>query len=207
MLVNRRRSYLAMGCAVLSSLIMSGCGNFFQSNGTISSIGVTPPAAVIKVGDKLTCTATAHTVGGNDNDVTSSAQWSSSSPIAEVDASGTVTGLKTGQTNINATKDKATSSAILLISQYDLVSIDLTPTNTSVYPNSGAVQFKAIGVFSDGSTRDLTQYVRWRSSDSGVATITSSGVASPISSGETTITASIVTAKDYVSANTHLTVY
>jgi hypothetical protein len=38
------------------------------------------------------------------------------------------------------------------------------------------VQFRAIGTYSDNSTQDLTNQVAWSSSNTAVATITSTGL-------------------------------
>jgi Big-like domain-containing protein len=51
-------------------------------------------------------------------------------------------------------------------------------------------KFTATGTFSDGTTRDVTGTVTWTSQNTGVATITSSGLARGIGVGTTTIQAS-----------------
>ena len=69
-----------------------------------------------------------------------------------------------------------------------LVSIAVTPANQSVKVGT-SVQYVATGTYSDGSTQNLTTSVTWTSSNSGVATITSGGVASTLKVGGATITA------------------
>src|SRR6202166_2990243 len=71
-----------------------------------------------------------------------------------------------------------------------LISITVTPTvlNAAIGKTQ---QFKATGYFSDGSTQDLTSSVIWNSSSPAVAVITSSGLATVQSAGNTTVTASI----------------
>src|SRR5439155_4793314 len=51
-------------------------------------------------------------------------------------------------------------------------------------------QFTAIGTFSDGSTANLTATATWQSSNAGVASVNSSGLATGIAAGTATITAS-----------------
>jgi Carboxypeptidase regulatory-like domain/Bacterial Ig-like domain (group 2) len=58
----------------------------------------------------------------------------------------------------------------------------------SVPPGTTA-QFTAIGQISDGTTRDLTSTVTWRSSDAGVLAISASGEATAGRAGEATIAA------------------
>jgi hypothetical protein len=51
------------------------------------------------------------------------------------------------------------------------------------------VQFQAIGTYSDNSTKDLSSQVSWSSTNTGVATINSTGLAAVLSAGTTTISA------------------
>jgi uncharacterized protein YjdB len=67
-----------------------------------------------------------------------------------------------------------------------LVSISVTPANPSIQRNTTA-QFTATGTYSDNSTKTIT--VNWSSSNSSVATINSSGLATATNLGSTTITA------------------
>jgi YVTN family beta-propeller protein len=73
-----------------------------------------------------------------------------------------------------------------------LTSISVTPVNTSIAPGTTA-QFRAVGIFSDHATRDLTTSVTWSSSDAGIATISNSqgtkGLATAVAAGSSTITA------------------
>ena len=69
-----------------------------------------------------------------------------------------------------------------------LVSISLNPSSPSI--QTGATQqFTATGAFSDNTTQNLTSTATWSSSNTGVATIASSGVATGIAVGTTTIKA------------------
>jgi uncharacterized protein YjdB len=86
-----------------------------------------------------------------------------------------------------------------------LVAIAITPTNPSIAEGTTR-QFTATGTYSDDTTQDLTTAVTWGSSDLTVATISnaagSKGLASPIATGSTTITA----ASGSISGSTTLTV-
>ena len=74
-----------------------------------------------------------------------------------------------------------------------LVSIVVATTTPSIAPTTTA-QFTATGKFSDNSTQNLTTSVSWTSSSPAVATISNTsgtkGVATGVSGGATTITAS-----------------
>jgi uncharacterized protein YjdB len=69
-----------------------------------------------------------------------------------------------------------------------LASISVTPTSTSVSV-SAQVSFKATGIYSDGSSKDLTASAQWASSDSGTASMTPAGIATGMAAGTATISA------------------
>ena len=69
-----------------------------------------------------------------------------------------------------------------------LASVSVTPNSTSVSV-SAQVSFKATGIYSDGSSKDLTTSAQWASSDSGTASITPAGIATGTAAGTATISA------------------
>ena len=79
-------------------------------------------------------------------------------------------------------------------------SIAVTPANPTIAVGA-TQQFTATGTYTDGSTKDITSQVTWSSSNTGVATINSSGLATAVGGGSTTIKAT----QGSVSGNTILT--
>jgi uncharacterized protein YjdB len=69
-----------------------------------------------------------------------------------------------------------------------LSALQVTPTSVSLAAHA-STQFHATGLFSDGSTQDLTSSVTWLSADSNVATVNTGGIATGVSTGATTVTA------------------
>lgn len=69
-----------------------------------------------------------------------------------------------------------------------LKSISITPANVSI-PVSETQQLTATGVYSDGSSQNLTNSVTWSSSNSAVASVGNGGLVSSLSAGTTTIQA------------------
>jgi Bacterial Ig-like domain (group 2) len=67
-------------------------------------------------------------------------------------------------------------------------SISITPVSPSIV-NGSSKQFVATGTFLDNTTQNLTTQVTWSSSNTDVATINPSGLATSIAAGSTTITA------------------
>ncbi len=82
-----------------------------------------------------------------------------------------------------------------------LTSIDVTPINPDVAIGL-TQQFSAAGLFSDGSSQDLTSSVTWASSHPAIATISSTGLAGTLAAGTSLISAS----RDGVLGTTSLTV-
>ena len=77
----------------------------------------------------------------------------------------------------------------------------MTPANPNLAVGATR-QFTATGTFSDDSTENLTSQVTWASASHSVATISASGLASALTEGNTSITASL----NGINATTMLTV-
>jgi len=71
-----------------------------------------------------------------------------------------------------------------------LIAIDIQPENQSI-PAGTALQYMATGVLKNGVAKDFTSLVTWSSSAPGVATISPAGVATGLTSGTTTIAATL----------------
>ncbi|HEY3929172.1 MAG TPA: Ig-like domain-containing protein [Candidatus Koribacter sp.] len=74
-------------------------------------------------------------------------------------------------------------------SQTAIVLLTVAPPNNVVAAGS-TVNFTATGTLGNNSTQDVSGSVTWTSSNTGVATINSSGLATGVANGVTTITAS-----------------
>ncbi len=73
-------------------------------------------------------------------------------------------------------------------SNLSLTAITVTFTSNTI-PTGTSDQFHATGTYSDGSSQDLTSLVTWTSSATDVATIDRTGLATGLTGGTTTITA------------------
>jgi uncharacterized protein YjdB len=76
------------------------------------------------------------------------------------------------------------------LAELDIESLTVSATNTVVAPER-TVQFTATGRRPDNSTRDVTEAVRWSSSEPAVATIDGTGLVATRAIGTTTITAQV----------------
>lgn len=194
----RGLSFIGLGAVLVAGLI--GCTN---PTG-LDSIQVSPASQSLAVGQTAQLTATG-TYGNSSHlstqNITSGVTWNSSSPaVATVSSSGMVTAVGAGTTTITANAQAyngpTTSSATISVSSAggtvsggSVTSISVIPGSQSVSAPGQTSQFLAIGTTSSGATADLTSQVAWSSSSVQIATIASTGLATAVSQGSTTITA------------------
>ena len=129
---------------------------------------------------------------GSTKDVSSTATWSSSSTsVATISTTGLATGIALGTTNIGATfNGVSATSEPLLVDQLNSITLNPLTANVAI----GASQpFVAIGNFTfaagGSSALDVSSQVTWASTNKSVATIDSTGNATAVAPGSTTITA------------------
>lgn len=105
-------------------------------------------------------------------------------------ATGVATSVAPGTTTITATSGNVVSNGAVLTVNNQLVSIAITPTNANI--NIGQTQqYTAIGTYAAGNTADITNTATWASSNPLVATIDANGLATGLTVGSTTITATL----------------
>jgi hypothetical protein len=181
-------------------------------NVTLNSVIVSPSSASISIGVTQQFRATGVFSDGTSADLTNSVAWRSGTiAAASIDlVSGVATGLTAGQTEISATSSLASGSlvgsALLTVKNATLGSITIAPANPTI-PVAVTQQFRAIGVFSDGTSADMTNLVAWTSSTPAVATINpNSGLATGVTVGSSVITATSSVATGGKAGITTLTV-
>jgi hypothetical protein len=165
---------------------LSGTGN----PAALTAISVTPASASIAAGASQQFTATGTYSDGSTQDLSGSVLWSSSAAsVASISSVGLVTGLAQGSTTIGAASGSISGSASLTITAAQLSSITLAPSVITLTTGT-TQQFTATGLYSDGTTQDLTNSSTWASSGAP-ATVTSSGLATAAAMGSATITATV----------------
>ncbi|MDQ3340063.1 MAG: Ig-like domain-containing protein [Myxococcota bacterium] len=164
---------------------------------TLSSIQVTPTNPTAAKGTTLQFTATGTYSDGTTQNLTAVATWASTTQaVATVSnaagSQGLASALNTGTSTISASFSGRTGSTLLTVSTAALASIQVTPTNASAAKGT-TLAFVATGIFTDGTTQDVTTQVTWGSSAQNVATISNvagtEGIASAVETGTTTISA------------------
>jgi hypothetical protein len=165
------------------------------------SIAIGPASSTILQGALQQFAATGTYSDGSTNDLTTQATWASSlGAVATIDTNGLATAVSAGTTVISATLAGVTNSASLTV-QPILTSIAVMPVNSTNLVGSSQ-HFTAIGIYSDGSTNDLTFQAAWVSSNTAVATIETNGLDIAVAAGTTLISAAL----DGVSGGASLTV-
>ncbi|UKS26346.1 Ig-like domain-containing protein [Paenibacillus sp. HWE-109] len=125
--------------------------------------------------------------GRGSVDVTSKAEWSTSSKDIAEARSGEISGLATGAATITA--KYGTRTAVIQVSVGVLKSLTVNQEKL-VMKKGDAVTLKATAVYTDETTKDATSDVIWTSSNVKAATV-DAGKVKAIASGETTLTAQL----------------
>ncbi|HYO55474.1 Ig-like domain-containing protein, partial [Archangium sp.] len=131
-----------------------------------------------------------------DLDASTSQQWASSAPqVASVepqpDGTVKVTALQPGSAIITVNADEASGEATLEVTDARLLSLQVSPTIASV-PVGITQQFTAQGSYSDGTTVDVTSSATWTTSNTAIATVSSTGLGTGVAAGgPVTLTATL----------------
>jgi len=196
-------AFKAGSVTVMASMSgVSGSGTVVVNAPTLASITISPLVFTIASGQSKQLSAVGVYSDGTSHDVTSQVTWNAlNASYATVSSSGLVTGVSAGSSTITAAIGSTTGSATATVTAAQLTSIVVTPATASVA--TGQTQaFAANGIFSDGSTTDITNSVTWSSNATNFATIDQTGLATGVSAGAATITASSGTATPGIAALT-----
>jgi trimeric autotransporter adhesin len=199
---------IGVGTTTISAVYqgLRGSTPLTVTSATLSSIQVTPITPTLSVGVVQQFAATAIYSDNTSQDVTAQATWqSSNTAVAQVStgggmgpgpgpgARGAVTAIAAGSSTISASLGGSTGSTTVTVTAATLVSIQLTPDQSSVAQGT-QVSFVATAIYSDNTTRNVTALATWLSSSSATAAIStangSKGQAKALASGSTTISAS-----------------
>ena len=203
MVATRRSRFLSTAPAAglsLSLIISSlGCGGSPPNSTTppsaktLASVSMAPSSASIAFAATQQFTATAKYSDNTTADISTTANWASSTPaVATINSSGLATAAASGSTTITASLNGMQATATLNVGQATRVvtAIAVSPASSSI--SVGATQqLNATATYNDGSTGNVNSTATWTSSAPAVATVNSSGLATGLTSGSTTITASL----------------
>ena len=173
---------------------LTGCG----SHGTaapaaapsVVSVTVVANSSSLTVGQQVQLTAVATYSDNSTQDVTSSAAWQSAdSAVVAVSPSGTLSAIKTGgPVDVSASSGGHSGSLAFTVSAATLSSILVSPNPVSLVAGQTA-SMKATGVYSDGTSQDITGQVSWSTGDGSIASVSALGLLTAASVGQTTVSA------------------
>ncbi len=177
------------GSTTISATMGSISGTTVLTVSPLVSIAVTPAGPSIAPGTTLRFFATGTLLNGATQDFTGFVTWDSTDKtVATISGTGVATANPemTGTTTITAMFGGVTGQTQLTTAS--VTSIAVTPA-ASVVALGATQQFTATGTLSNTVTQDLTGFAVWSSQPAGIATINSTGLATPLKEGFATITA------------------
>lgn len=156
----------------------------------LSTITVAPASPSIVAGNQQSFIATCNYTDGSSQTCAAPTWSSSSTAVATITQAGVATGIAAGTSTIQAALGAISGTTVLTVTAPGpppptQTSTTISPANKTININT-TLQYAATAVFSDGSTQPCTG-TTWASTSTGVATISSSGLASAVANGSTTI--------------------
>lgn len=186
---------LALGAAQGESEITATFNGVVSNTATLSvaspqlvAIQITPANSEVTVNYTKDFTAVGEYSNGSTKDITDRVDWHSDDVAISTVVAGKAVGVASGTTHLVASLQNISSNtASLLVNEAVLETIQMTPSQSEISPGQ-TVTFFATAIFSDNTTRNITDLVSLRSSNTDVVTVLN-GVATAATIGETHISA------------------
>ena len=158
----------------------------------LQSIAVTPANPSLVAGATEPFTAIGSFSDRSTENITNEVSWASATPsVATISSTGLARAVALGSSSITASLGGVTGSTVLTVTPTPvLLSIKVTPANPHIGVGASE-QFIATGSFSDNSTENLTSEVTWASATPSVASISITGLARALATGDSSIIASL----------------
>jgi uncharacterized protein YjdB len=183
---------LAAGSTTISASFqgVTGSATLTVSDATLAAITITPPIPTIAIGTRLQFVATGLFSDGSSQDLTSLATWvATPANLCSVNPSGLAVGLAVGSCTISAMFQGVTGNATLTVSDVEVAAIIVTPAIPSIAIGT-RLQFTATGLFTDGTSQNLTTQATWTTSPTNTCTISpATGLATALAVGSCTVSA------------------
>ena len=156
------------------------------------SIVVTPTNPSIANGTDEPFIATGTFNDGATRDLAYDVTWSSSNPaVAIIGANGIAISQGVGTSTITASAGGISGSSTLTTTNATLLSISVGPANASIARGT-AIVLTPIGTFSDGTTQNLSLQASWKSDNTAIASVDSTGTVTGVAAGTANISASLL---------------
>ncbi len=189
---------LSPGSAMVTAFYMGqmAATTVTVTDAKLTEIQVTPPAPRLPQGQRQQFFAVGIYSDGTSRPLTGQATWQSSDrAVAALSnaagSTGQATGLQMGSARVTATFGGVSGQALLTVTAATLTEIQVSPSVLSL-PRGLDHQLFAVGIFSDGTHRGLTNLVTWNSSSEALATVSNAanrGLLTAVAAGQVTVTA------------------
>ncbi|MBI3358243.1 MAG: Ig-like domain-containing protein [Nitrospirae bacterium] len=188
----RRAVCFAFGC--LLAALLSGCSLSLDliKRTHLTRINITPGGLTLAMGQEQNYVAEGVMSDGAARDLSGKVTWSSSNPSVatffKLGGRHILLTVGPGTTTITAVSGLISGTATLIVTTSALKTLQINATHHTI--EVGQKQsFTVIGRLANGMTEDLSGGVVWSSSESAIATINNAGLATALTPGIVTITA------------------
>jgi len=182
-------SGLAPGTAIIFANVegVVGMATVTVRQVPVGSVVVSPQTATVPVGGAVQLSASVRDASGAELQGRLVGWTSSDESIAVVSSTGSVTGIKIGTATITASSEGKSGTATVTVTAAAVASVTVTPPTASVTVGQ-TTTLTAQTLDANGSA--LTgRAVAWTSSNTGIATVSATGVVTGVAPGNATITA------------------
>ncbi|MBY6107404.1 Ig-like domain-containing protein [Ferrimonas balearica] len=162
------------------------------SAAVVTAIQVTPASLTLAKGQRQLLTAMATYSDNHTQEVTDLVAWHSDDrDIATVSTAGELAAVDVGNTEVTAWLDGVQSNGVSVeVTAAVIIALQVTPSPLSLV--KGRQQpLVATARYSDNTTADVTSTATWISADTSRVTVTTAGLLSAVSVGDTTVTANL----------------
>lgn len=172
---------------IAASLLSCGGGSTTAPSPVLTTLSISFQTGSILVGQSATATAAGLDQFGASI-ATGTVSWSTgSAAVATVNASGAVTGVAPGQTQVTATAGGKQAQAAVTVIPVPVANVSLSPPTATLIV--GTTQ-QLVATTLDANNNVLTgRTVTWSSSNTAQATLNANGLVTAVSPGTPTITA------------------
>src|SRR6266566_273949 len=153
----------------------------------VATVSMSPASATVAAGQAIQLTATPKDANGTPLSGRTVTWSSNNTSVAIADVNGNVTAIAPGSATITATSEGQSGTAAITVTNVAVNSVTVSPAPASV-PQGQTVQLTATPKDANG-TPLAGRAVTWSSSNTSVATVSSSGLVSGVVAGSATITA------------------
>lgn len=154
----------------------------------LTRLRITPDDIILAPLEELQLTASGAFTDDSVRDLTRSVEWSSSRPsVLSVDAGGLLSANSVGFAELSASFEGVQAATVRVeVIDVPVAGLTIQPAELVVQPG-GTMQMTAEAIYTDGRIADVTDAIRWFTSNPNVATVDRRGVVTGVAPGQATV--------------------